>query len=43
VSKLSGDYEVGVSFEQNLTAHFAANKTDKEVKDIIYKMIENER
>lgn len=40
VSRLDGDWEVGLSFEQNLETFFNANETRKSVKQIIYKAIE---
>lgn len=40
VSKLDGDWEASMSFEQNLEEFFKTNKTRDDVKSIIYKSIE---
>jgi hypothetical protein len=40
VSRLSDDYSVSLSFEDNLTAFMKANEVDSEVKKIIYQVIE---
>ena len=40
ISKLDTDWEAGMSFEENLEAHFNVNKTKPEIKSIIYKSIE---
>lgn len=40
VSKLNGDYEVGLSFEQNLEEFFKKNNVKEVVKEIIYQSIE---
>ena len=40
ISKLDTDWEAGMSFEENLEAHFNVNKTKSEIKSIIYKSIE---
>lgn len=40
VSRLDGDWEVGLSFEQNLETFFNANETREPIKSIIYKAIE---
>jgi hypothetical protein len=40
IEKLDSDYEIGLSFEQNLEAHFSVNETREEVKKIIYQSIE---
>lgn len=40
IEKLDSDYEIGLSFEQNLEAHFSVNETSNEVKKIIYTAIE---
>jgi DNA repair exonuclease SbcCD nuclease subunit len=40
VSKLNDDYSVSLSFEDNLTEFMKVNKTDEEVKKIIYTSIE---
>ncbi len=40
VSKLNGDYEVGLSFEQNLEEFFSKNNVKEAVKQIIYQSIE---
>lgn len=42
IEKLDSDYEIGLSFEQNLETYFGANDTPPDVKQIIYKSIENE-
>ena len=41
IAKLSGDYKVEVSFEENLKRFFETNTIDKDVKNIVYKMIES--
>jgi predicted phosphodiesterase len=40
VSRLDGDWEVGLSFEQNLETFFNVNETREPIKSIIYKAIE---
>jgi DNA repair exonuclease SbcCD nuclease subunit len=40
VSKLDGEWEAGMSFEQNLEEFFNTNNTREPVKSIIYKSIE---
>lgn len=40
IEKLDSDYEIGLSFEQNLEAFFGANKVKEDVKQIIYNAIE---
>jgi len=42
VSKLNGDYEVGLSFEDNLAIFENSNEVEDGVMEIIYKSIENE-
>ena len=42
ISKLDGDWEAEMSFEDNLEAFFQANKIRQSVKDIIYKALEHE-
>jgi hypothetical protein len=40
IEKLSGEYEVSLSFERNLEEFLKANNVDETVKSIIYKSIE---
>jgi DNA repair exonuclease SbcCD nuclease subunit len=40
ISKLDKDYEIGLSFEENLKQFFHANQVKESVKQIIYKAIE---
>jgi DNA repair exonuclease SbcCD nuclease subunit len=40
VSKLNGEWKAEMSFEENLEVFMEVNKTDEEVKQIIYKSIE---
>lgn len=40
ISKLDDEYEVGVSFEENLEEFFQVNNTEEDIKQIIYKSIE---
>ena len=40
VSRLKDDFEVGLSFSQNLEEYFSKNKTEKEVKDLVMKAVE---
>lgn len=40
ISKLNDDYEVGLSFEQNLNAFLEKNKIKEPVKELVFKAIE---
>jgi predicted phosphodiesterase len=40
ISKLDGEWDVSLSFEQNLEIFFQANKIEENVRQIIYKSIE---
>ena len=40
ISKLDGDWQAGMSFEENLEAFFKTNMVRQSVKDIVYKAIE---
>lgn len=40
VARLDSEYEVGLSFEKNIEAHFAKNKTDKKVRELVMEAIE---
>lgn len=42
ITRLSNDWEVGVSFEENLERFLANNKIKPSVKDLIFKAIDNE-
>ena len=39
VARLDSEYEVGLSFEKNIEAHFAKNKTDKKVRELVMEAI----
>jgi hypothetical protein len=40
ISRLSSDWEVGVSFETNLDRFLSSNKIRKSVVDLVYKSME---
>lgn len=42
ITRLSEDWEVGVSFEENLERFLGSNKTKMAVKELIYKAMDNE-
>ncbi len=41
ISKLDGDWEAAMSFEDNLKVFFKANKISENIQSIIYKAIES--
>ena len=43
ISRLSGEYEVAVSFEENLRRWVAANKVSDSVMDIVWAAVEEEK
>lgn len=43
ITTLKDEWEVGISFEQNLESFFKKNKIDASTKTLIYKALENEK
>jgi len=41
ISKLSGDWKAGMSFEKNIEAHMKVNRIRKRTEEIIYKSLES--